>query len=98
MLKSTTAYIGLGSNLGDRSESINQAVRMLFAVEQIEVIAVSDVIETIALGDSEQPKYLNAVAKIKTSLNAKNLFNKLCGIEAKLGRIRLSNGSTGTSA
>ncbi|MCK4914132.1 MAG: 2-amino-4-hydroxy-6-hydroxymethyldihydropteridine diphosphokinase [Planctomycetes bacterium] len=98
MLKSTTAYIGLGSNLGDRSESINQAVRMLFAVEQIEVIAVSDVIETIALGNSEQPKYLNTVAKIKTSLNAKDLFTKLCGIETELGRIRLSNGSTGTSA
>ncbi|MCK5226431.1 MAG: 2-amino-4-hydroxy-6-hydroxymethyldihydropteridine diphosphokinase [Planctomycetes bacterium] len=98
MLKSTTAYIGLGSNLGDRTEAINNAVRMLFASGQIGVAAVSDIIETAALGDCQQPNYLNCVAKIETSLNAKNLFNKLCGIEAKLGRIRLSNGSTRTSA
>lgn len=96
MLKSTTAYIGLGSNLGDRSNSINLAVAMLSAVEQIEVVAISDVIETAALGDCDQPNYLNAVAKIKTSLNAKDLFNKLCEIETKLGRIRFSNGSTGS--
>ncbi len=58
----TTAYIGLGSNLGDREKSISSTLKMLAETEHLEVARVSDITETAPLGDRNQPDYLNAVA------------------------------------
>ena len=88
MMKSTTAYIGLGSNLGDRRAYIKRAIKMLAETKYIQVCSVSDVIETNPLGQVNQPKYLNAVAEIKTSLSAQGLHKTLVGIETALGRAR----------
>lgn len=84
----TTAYIGLGGNLGDRESSIRSALKMLAETEQVEVARVSDIVETIPLGDRNQPDYLNAVAEIKTTLSAEDLHKKLADIETSLGRMR----------
>jgi len=83
-----TAYIGLGSNLGDRKAYIDKAVKILAQTEKIKVSKISDIIETDPLGRTDQPKYLNAVAKIKTSYSAEDLHSKLIDIENSLERTR----------
>jgi len=88
MDKITTAYIGLGSNLGNREESIRSALRMLAEADNIEVTRVSELIETAPLGDTNQPEYLNGVAEVKTALSANALHKILLDIELSLGRIR----------
>lgn len=87
-MEEMTAYIGLGSNLGDREKYIRSSLTLLKENEHIEVARVSDIIETAPLGDTEQPKYLNAVAEISTSLSAEDLHKKLIDIESSLGRTR----------
>jgi deoxyguanosine kinase len=84
----TIAYIGLGSNLGDRKDFIHKALKMLAETKNIEVARVSDLIETAPLGSANQPKYLNAVAQIKTALTAEDLYKALLNIETSLGRAR----------
>jgi deoxyguanosine kinase len=82
------AYIGLGSNLGDREAHIDKAVKMLTETVGIKFVRVSDIIETTPLGQADQPMYLNAVAELGTSLSAKDLHKKLMEIETALGRKR----------
>lgn len=84
----TTAYIGLGSNLSDRKSYIDSALKMLARSEQIELGPVSEIIETGPLAKADQPKYLNAVAELKTTLSAEDLYGTLAGIETSLGRVR----------
>lgn len=88
MDKLTTAYVGLGSNLGNRNDFINKALKMLAENEETKVACVSNLIETAPLGDSGQPDYLNAVAGIKTTLSPENLHKKMTDIETALGRTR----------
>ena len=82
----TKAYIGLGSNLGDREKSVQSALKMLGEAEGIGVLRASNIIETVPLGQMNQPKYLNAVAEIETALAAEDLHKKLADIEVSLGR------------
>ncbi|MHC4243037.1 MAG: 2-amino-4-hydroxy-6-hydroxymethyldihydropteridine diphosphokinase [Planctomycetota bacterium] len=91
-----TAYIGLGSNLGKRQDNINDALRMLAEVADIEVVRVSEPIETTPLGQAEQPMYLNAVAELQTSLSPDDLLKILINIETALGRMRLEKWSSRT--
>ena len=88
MAKLTTAYIELGSNLGDREDSIHKTLKMLAEAKDIEVPRTSELIETEPLGRANQPDYLNAVAEIKTALSAEDLHKKLVDIETTLGRVR----------
>jgi len=88
MAKSTTVYIGLGSNLGDRRAYIKRAIKLLGRDEHIKVVRVSNVLETAPLGGVNQPKYLNAVAELKTTLSAQDLHKTLVRIETALGRVR----------
>jgi len=88
MANTKTAYIGLGSNLDDRHGFINKAIEMLRQTAGIEVNGISDLLETASLLNPEQPKYINAVAQIKTSLSSENLLSKLRDIENSLGRAR----------
>ena len=83
-----TAYIGLGSNLGDREQTIRQAVEALRACEGITVCAVSRLRETAPVGGSPQPDYINAVVKVRTSLSAEKLLERLQEIEDHFGRRR----------
>jgi deoxyguanosine kinase len=87
MIQPITAYIGLGSNLGNRRHNIQSACDMLAQADHIELVRTSDVIETPPLGSADQPNYLNAVAEVKTRLSADDLFSKLEYIERTLGRV-----------
>lgn len=87
------AYIGIGSNMGDRNGYIAQALALLPDMHDVVIEKVSSVIETIPVGVRDQPKFLNAVAKIRTSVSPRKLLACLQEIEKKLGRIRgIKNG------
>ena len=84
------AYVGLGSNLGDRAATIRHAVELLGEVEGIEVVAVSALRETEPWGPVEQPPYLNGVAAVETELRPRALLEALLEVERKLGRVRVA--------
>ena len=84
----TRAYIGLGANLGDRAAMLRAAVEQLSAEPGIEVVAVSPVHETEPVGYTAQPPFLNAAAAVETELPARDVLDRLLGIERRLGRTR----------
>jgi 2-amino-4-hydroxy-6-hydroxymethyldihydropteridine diphosphokinase len=84
----TTAYIAFGSNLGDRNENIQAALRLLGAHPGIKIIKISSIIETMPQGGPPQPEFLNGVTKLETSLSARKLLEVLQKIETDLGRRR----------
>jgi 2-amino-4-hydroxy-6-hydroxymethyldihydropteridine diphosphokinase len=79
------AYIGLGSNAGDRLGSLRDAIAALDATDDVRVLRTSPVYATEPVGPS-QPDFLNAVAEIETTLSARGLLGELKRIEAGLGR------------
>jgi 2-amino-4-hydroxy-6-hydroxymethyldihydropteridine diphosphokinase len=83
-----TAYIALGSNLGDRHAMIQRALDALRSHAEIAVIKVSDIIETEPVGPPEQSRYLNAAAELRTSLSPRGLLEACLKIERDLGRDR----------
>lgn len=87
----TTAYLGLGTNLGERLETLEEALRELDAHDEIAVELVSSVYETDPVGlpgDDDQPPYLNAVVRVTTTLEPHELLRALHRIEASHGRDR----------
>ena len=83
------AFIGLGSNLGDRKGNILRAVDLLRQSRQIDVKDVSTLLETQPVGPvHDQPPFLNGVAAIETSLKPEELLSELLSIEQRLGRVR----------
>ena len=78
-----TAYIGLGSNLGDREATIEAAVAALPGV-----IAVSRLRETAPVGVLEQPPFLNGAVALETRLSPRELLDTLLAVERGLGRER----------
>lgn len=82
----TVAFVGLGSNLGEREETLRQALRLLG--ERVEVRAVSSFRETEPVGVAEQPRFVNAAAMVETDLAPRELLDALLGVERKLGRER----------
>ncbi|MBR3623930.1 MAG: 2-amino-4-hydroxy-6-hydroxymethyldihydropteridine diphosphokinase [Selenomonadaceae bacterium] len=85
------AYISLGANLGNREETILQALVMLSEETGVEVTKISDFYETKAWGKSEQPDFINAAAKVLTDKKPKEFLDILLDIEQKLGRKRLEH-------
>jgi len=85
---SKIAYIGLGSNLGDRRANLDQALDQLKRDPALGLRRVSSYEQTPALGDGTQPDYLNAVAEIDTGLAPAALLERLKEIEDGLGRKR----------
>lgn len=82
-----TCYLSLGSNLGNRKKNIALALAALRADAAINVLKVSSVIETEPEGvPLPQPRFLNAVVKLKTSYTTRQLLEKIQQIETKLGR------------
>ena len=79
-----TAYLGLGSNLGDRNQNLAQALELLSKHAVVE--QVSSIYETEPVGYQPQPLFLNAVCRISTELNPRQLLRLVKKIEAKLGR------------
>jgi 2-amino-4-hydroxy-6-hydroxymethyldihydropteridine diphosphokinase len=79
----TIAYVGLGSNLGDRERLIREAAELIGAVR------LSTVIETEPWGHKDQPLFLNAVAELETPLAPRQLLDHLLDVERRLGRERV---------
>jgi 2-amino-4-hydroxy-6-hydroxymethyldihydropteridine diphosphokinase len=85
------AYLGLGTNLGDRDENLRTAVRLLS--EQADILKTSSVYETEPVGLAEQPWFLNMVAEAETGMAPGDLLSFAQGIEMAMGRVRtVANG------
>jgi len=82
------AYIALGSNLGDREETIRGALAALEADPGIAVVAVSTLIDTEPVGVVDQPRFLNGVAALDTDRSARQLLDVLLDVERRFGRLR----------
>ena len=82
------AFIGLGSNLGERESMIRQALEAMSTLPDTELVRASSLYDTEPVGDAEQPNFLNAVAEIETDLPARQLLWNLLLIEKRLGRER----------
>jgi 2-amino-4-hydroxy-6-hydroxymethyldihydropteridine diphosphokinase len=80
------AFIGLGSNMGDRLWFLQQAVRCLRETAGVQVMRVSSVYETEPVGPADQGWFLNAVVEVETSLSPVALLKRTQGIERGLGR------------
>jgi 2-amino-4-hydroxy-6-hydroxymethyldihydropteridine diphosphokinase len=82
------AYIALGSNLGEREQTLHAALAALRAEDGVEVVAVSGLIETEPVGYVDQPRFLNGVAALETELPAAVLLELLLEVERRFGRVR----------
>jgi 2-amino-4-hydroxy-6-hydroxymethyldihydropteridine diphosphokinase len=82
-----TGYLGLGSNVGDRVENLRSAIRLI-GRHGVEVEAVSGGYETEPVGEiTDQPDFLNAVARISTDLEPVPLLDLCKAVEAEQGRM-----------
>ena len=84
----STAYVALGSNLGDREENLRNALKHL-EENEVRVVKVSTFIETEPYGVTDQPGFVNAVCQVKTELAPLELLRLLLSIEQEMGRVRL---------
>jgi len=88
----TKAVIALGSNLGDRRETLDLAISQIRNFPETDFLSVSSYHETIALTqsgeDESKPSYLNAVCVIETELGSHELLEYCAEVEANLGRVR----------
>jgi 2-amino-4-hydroxy-6-hydroxymethyldihydropteridine diphosphokinase len=82
------AYIGLGSNLGDRDATIRRALELLEADGEIDVAAISSLTETDPVGYEAQPRFLNGAAALRTDLSPRELLERMFAVERELGRTR----------
>lgn len=93
MTEAVTAVLALGANLGDREQTIRNAVTELDAIAGVKVKKLSPMVESFAFTESgideSKPNYLNAVAQVKTTLKPKALLEAVRAIETKNGRVRL---------
>ena len=80
-----TAYLGLGSNLGDREGSIRTALSRIDALPKTKLKAVSSLMETKADG-FEGPDFINCCCSISTGLEPLQLLEAVKAIEADMGR------------
>lgn len=84
----TLAYLGIGTNLGDRLAFLQGAVDGLAATSGTRVVAVSPVYETDPVGGPEQPDFLNAVVVVDTALDPHELLAACQGLEQEAHRVR----------
>lgn len=83
-----TAYLSLGSNMGDREKNLFSAIVQLQKNKQIRIVKFSSIYETEPVGYLNQNQFLNAVIQVSTSLSPQELLKVCLKIEEKLGRKR----------
>ena len=87
-----TAYVGVGSNLGDSADIVQDAFRALDALPGTRLVRASRLYRTAAWGVTEQPDFINAAAVIDTALPALDLLAAMLEVERCAGRDRLAAG------
>ena len=92
--EAVTAYLGLGSNLGDRQANLDQALE--FLGQRMRIKKISSIYDSEPVGNIEQPRYLNLVCEVTTNLPPMALLALGKGIENKLGRWGGPSGSPRT--
>jgi len=75
--------------MGDRLEYVRSALVLMDALPDTEFVAVSSIYDTVPVGVTDQPRFLNAVAELSTDIGPVELMRKLLAIEATCGRVRL---------
>ncbi len=91
ILPEVTAYVGLGSNMGERLGALRDAIRQLRTCAGVRVTGVSNVYETeahVLPGQGAAPAFLNAVVALSTTLPARDLLASLLAVERAGGRQR----------
>lgn len=86
--KAHSAFIGLGSNLGDREAYLYKATELLGGHPSVSVKQYSGIYETAPVGYVDQPAFLNMVVALETGLWAEPLFRFMMEVEQRLGRAR----------
>ena len=82
------AVLGLGTNMGDRLENLENALKSLELLPKTKLIKKSDIYETEPWGYTEQARFLNCACLVETELTPNALLGACLGIEAALGRVR----------
>jgi 2-amino-4-hydroxy-6-hydroxymethyldihydropteridine diphosphokinase len=90
------AFVGLGANLGEPEAQVRRAVAALGQFPRTRLIAASSLYRSAPVGVGEQPDFINAVAKLETTLTARELLEELLTTEARFGRERPSPGAPRT--
>src|SRR5574340_1522735 len=72
-LEVSDAFIGLGSNLGDRRDNLRRALEGISALDDTHILAVSNVVESEPSGVADQPRFANAVVRVSTMIPADRL-------------------------
>lgn len=83
-MSKTTAYLSLGSNMGNREEMLAHALEYLS--QKVEVVKISSIYETSPVDYVNQPLFLNAVCCVSTELGPHQLLTLVKSIESKMGR------------
>ena len=84
MNDTVTVYLGLGSNLGNRQENLDQALKLLAL--RMRLGKVSSIYDTEPIGNVNQPRFLNLACEAFTRLSPEGLLALVKGIEQKMGR------------
>jgi len=84
-VEGVTAYLGLGSNMGNRQDNLEKALELLS--QRLRIEKVSSIYDTEPVGNVNQPRFLNLVCQVYTSLIPIALLTLGKGIESKLGRV-----------
>jgi 2-amino-4-hydroxy-6-hydroxymethyldihydropteridine diphosphokinase len=87
----TTAYIGLGSNLSEPVDQVKNAIVEIEKIAKSQVKKVSSLYLSKPMGPQDQDDYINAVLALETALPAIELLDALQAIENKAGRVRKDN-------
>ncbi|HMS64156.1 MAG TPA: 2-amino-4-hydroxy-6-hydroxymethyldihydropteridine diphosphokinase [Ignavibacteria bacterium] len=80
------AYLGIGSNIGERISYIENAISEINKISGIKITKISSVYETEPWGEIKQDDFLNCVIEIEADIEPEGLLKKLKSIEKKLGR------------
>ena len=83
-----TAYLSLGSNIGDRLDMLQEAVRIVMNQADLQVSRISSVYETAPVGFTDQASFLNTVVEVQSDLSALKILSICLETEQVLGRIR----------
>ncbi len=88
-MRGNIAFIGIGSNVGDKIGNCRRAITEIGQCEQTRLIAQSSLYETQPIGYTQQDWFINCVIEIETSLTAYELLQVLEDIEISMGRERI---------